>query len=203
MSVVQYEKPPTFDVKIIAGKKVVIWNTEKGILTFLSIEYNVLIKIFPGKGNKTKPQTADSSKLEENDGDKNTKDKNGNSKNALDENKNANEQKVKKDIKPKEKEKELTIKKVDKKDNKDNRQSAQDNPKEDPNIAVENVTPSHADGNIAKKEKQKVKKVEKDFEDPEMKRRSTSPPSLSSSYRLLPPIKKENEVFRQKKSNFT
>ena len=162
-----------------------------------------MIEIFPGKGNKTKQQTVDSSKVEKNDGDKNTKDKNGNSKNALDENKNANEQKVKKDIKPKEKEKELTIKKVDKKDNKDNRQSAQDNPKEDPNIAVENVTPSHADGNIAKKEKQKVKKVEKDFEDPEMKRRSTSPPSLSSSYRLLPPIKKENEVFRQKKSNFT
>ena len=157
-----------------------------------------MIKIFPGKGDKTKQQTVDSSKVEKNDGDKNTKDKNGNSKNALDENKNANEQKVKKDIKPKEKEKELTIKKVDKKDNKDNKQSAQDKPKEDPNNAVEKVPPSHADSNIEKKEKQKVDKAGKDFEDSEMKRRSTSPPSLSSSYRLLPPIKKENEVFNQK-----
>lgn len=37
MSVVQYEKPPTFDVKIIAGKKVVIWNTEKGNLDYFDI----------------------------------------------------------------------------------------------------------------------------------------------------------------------
>ena len=159
-----------------------------------------MIKIFAGKGDKTKPPTVDSSKLEKKDGDKNTKDKNGNSKNALDENKNANEQKVKKELKPKEKKKELTIKKVDKKDkkDKDNKQSAQDKPKEDPNIAVEKVAPSHADGNIEKKEKQKVEKTGKDFENSEMKRRSTSPPSLSSSYRLLPPIKKENEVFNQK-----
>ena len=26
MAAVQYEKPPTFDVKIIAGKKVIIWD---------------------------------------------------------------------------------------------------------------------------------------------------------------------------------
>lgn len=29
MAAVQFEKPPTFDVKIIAGKKVIIWD--KGI----------------------------------------------------------------------------------------------------------------------------------------------------------------------------
>ena len=26
MAAVQFEKPPTFDVKIIAGKKVIIWD---------------------------------------------------------------------------------------------------------------------------------------------------------------------------------
>ena len=36
---------------------------------------------------------------------------------------------------------------------------------------MEKVAPSHADGNIEKKEKQKVEKTGKDFEDSEMKRR--------------------------------
>ena len=31
MSAVPFEKPPTFDVKIVAGKKIIIWNNNKGI----------------------------------------------------------------------------------------------------------------------------------------------------------------------------
>ena len=148
-----------------------------------------MIKIFPGKGDKTKQQNVDSSKLAKRDGNKNIKDENVNPKNALDENKNTVEQNVMEDNKPKDKEKEIkkeiTVKKVENKDS--NKQSTQVKPKED----------RPADSKIEKKEKQKLEKAEKNSEDSEMKRRSTSPPSLSSSYRLLPPIKKENEVFRR------
>ena len=35
---------------------------------------------------------------------------------------------------------------------------------------------------------------ESDISDIKMKRRPSSPPSLSSSFNILPPIKKENEV---------
>lgn len=48
-----------------------------------------------------------------------------------------------------------------------------------------------------KKDKESEKGSDTDtdiFEDLQMKRRPSSPPSLSSSFNILPPIKKENEV---------
>ena len=37
MSAVHFEKPPTFDVKIVGGKKIIIWDTKKEKGWFLSI----------------------------------------------------------------------------------------------------------------------------------------------------------------------
>ena len=160
MSVSQFERPPTFDVKIVGGKKIIIWNQNN-------------------KNKKTQQKSEDLPPKSE----ISTSTTKPTTESTTDEEKNKAKEKDRAAIEP------VT-----------EGQGASTNSelKLDAGTGNEDRNKKES-GDIAVKSKININHKESDEkissgENSPMKRRSASPPSLSSSFKVLPPIKKELEV---------
>ena len=149
MSTIQFQRPPTFDVKIVGGKKIVIWNKneEKGVKKSKPTESDSTERV--SSNPVTVASGSDSIALET----------------AGTSGKSSGEEEVKlndgtgNEVKTGDTVNNETTTNINEKDNNENL----------PRLNSEENSP--------------------------MKGRSISPNSLSSSFKVLPPIKKEMEVY--------
>ena len=162
MAVTHFERPPTFDVKIVGGKKIIIWNKNK---KNQQKSENLPSEISTSSNPATEGiDTAIAT-------DKETKKANENDRAALEpvtEGQRASTTS------------ELKLNYVSRNEDRIRRESG--------DIAAKskiNIDDKESDENLPKI---------KSAENSPMKRRSVSPPSLSSSFKVLPPIKTEFEV---------
>ena len=173
MSTIQFERPPTFDVKIVGGKKIVIWSKQDDIKNSkisndlpkpvevskpssesTSTETNTVARTTGGLSSDEVNKSSDSHAPEspQSHGDRKDRHK----ANHLTGNEERNKREIGDTV--------LTSDNINQKDSKDTKDSNDNLPQ----IISEENSP--------------------------MKRRSASPPSLSSSFKVLPPIKKELDV---------
>ena len=161
MSVGQFERPPTFDVKIVGGKKIIIWNQNNN-----KKKTQQKPEDLPSEISTSKPTTESTATVTE------TKKANQDDGAALAPEPEGQKASINSELKLN-----------DGNGNEDhNKREAGDIPAVKSKI---NVNDKDSDANLPKINSE---------ENSPMKRRSTSPPSLSSSFKILPPIKKELEV---------
>ena len=169
MSVSQVERPPTFDVKIVGGKKIIIWNQNNN-----KKKTQQKSEDLPQQISTLKP-TAESTKSTE--GTESTATA------TYEETKKANE-KNRPALEPE-----------------GQKASTNSEVKLDVGSGNEERNARESGDKVAVKSKININDKESDANLPKINsgenspmRRSTSPPSLSSSFKILPPIKKELEV---------
>ena len=153
----QFQRPPTFDVKIVGGKKIVIWNKSEGGKTAKPTTTDASEKISPDVKPGTVASGSDSNALE-------TAGTTGKSSSDSD-----SEVKVT-DVRGNEGRNKIVETEAGETDN---------------NLTSTNINEKDNNENLPKLNSE---------ENSPMKRRSISPNSLSSSFKVLPPIKKELEV---------
>ena len=166
MSVSQFERPPTFDVKIVGGKKIIIWNQNN-------------------KNKKTQQKSEDlpsQSQISTSTSNP-TSTESTSTATATDEEKNKAKEKDRAALEPVTEGQGVSTNTELKLD--DGTENEDRNKKESGDIAVKSKTIIN--------HKESDEKISSGENSP-MKRRSASPPSLSSSFKVLPPIKKELEV---------
>ena len=152
----QFQRPPTFDVKIVGGKKIVIWNKSEG-------------------GKNAKPTTTDAS-------EKIPDVKPGTVASGSDSNALETAGTTGKSSSDSDSEVKVTDVRGNEGRNKIVETEAGDT---DNNLTSTNINEKDNNENLPKLNSE---------ENSPMKRRSISPNSLSSSFKVLPPIKKELEV---------
>ena len=173
MSVSQFERPPTFDVKIVGGKKIIIWNQNNNK------------KKTPEKSEDL-PEPQQSQISTSKPSTESTATVTATATVTVTETKKAN-QDDRASLEPEPKGQKASnnseLKLNDGNGNEDrNKRESGDVPAVKSKI---NMDEKEVDDNLPKINSE---------ENSPMKRRSTSPPSLSSSFKILPPIKKELEV---------
>ena len=170
MSVSQFERPPTFDVKIVGGKKIIIWNQNNNSKKKTQQKTEDLSTSKPS--TESTATATDTATVTATVTEEETKEVNENDKTALEPG-TEGAQKASSNS-------ELRLN--------DGSGNEDRNKRESGDLAVKskiNVNDKESDSNLPQINS---------GENSPMKRRSTSPPSLSSSFKILPPIKKELEV---------